>query len=88
LQGAVLVSRREVLVVLHPLLDVARTWRGRGSGIRGRCGSNFGSGHALCGSGLGPGLGALCGAILAKAAGVHRRGGAQQDKCRAKTKPG
>jgi hypothetical protein len=90
LQGAPLVSRGEILVVLHPLLEVPWALRSRGRDPGSRRGANFRSGlyRPFLGSRLCTGLRPLGGAVLAKAAGERRLGSAQQDKCRAEKKPG
>ena len=90
LQGASLVGRREILMVLHPLLEMPWALLNRGSRVEGRCRCSLGGGLGCPGLGpcLSACLGALRGAILSKAAGKRGGCGEQQNKYRAETKPG
>jgi len=91
LQSAVLISRRQALVIVHPLLEVFLALRNCGRTVGRRTNGWSGLGGA--------GLDALGGSILLRraasrygflpeTAGESRPGGKQQNDCRANKEPG
>jgi hypothetical protein len=75
LQGALLVRGREVLVLLHPLLQMALTGSRPDPGARciGTAWPEHGGWRAM---------------LASEATRPHRRNGEQQNNCRAETEPG